>query len=71
MKRALLVMLAGCLMLAACKKEPEIEYDQLHNTVWQSCQYNENSGGAIAYGAIYYNDGDACRWIHSCFDTQI
>lgn len=61
MKRVLLVMLAGCLMLAACKKETEIERDQLHNTVWQSGQYNENSGGAIAYGAIYYNDGDACR----------
>ena len=61
MKRVLLVMLAGCFMLAACKKETEIEHDQLHNTVWQSGQYNENSGGAIAYGAIYYNDGDACR----------
>ena len=61
MKRAMLVMLAGCLMLAACKKEPEIEYDQLHNTVWRSGQYSENSDGATLHGVLYYGDGDACR----------
>ena len=59
MKRILLVMFAGCLVLSACKKEEE--KDVLYNTMWQSGQYNENTGDAVAHGIVYYGDGDACR----------
>lgn len=60
MKRTILIMLAGCLMLAVgCKKEEE--RDQLYNTVWRSGQYSENSDGATLHGVVYYGDGDACR----------
>lgn len=56
MKRILLVMLAGCLMLAVgCKKENEL--DRLANTKWES----ENTNAVIAHGAVYYGDGSYCR----------
>ncbi len=59
MKRILLILFAGCIMLAACKKDNE--FDPLANTVWQSGQNSENTDEAISYGSIYHGNGSACR----------
>ena len=55
MKHTLLIVFAGCLMLAACNKEKELDW--LANTKWES----SNTNAVIAHGAVYYGNGSYCR----------